>query len=429
MSRRRQASPAAGSHDAERRLRFRPSQTGPAAAAAAGSRRPWPPHWSPPRVPGRSRSWAGRRPAQQLLAAVRPPRRNRQVAAGHPARGGQQRRPGGGQPAARDRWWPGSGPARTCPSPRSPPPMTTARLARPACSTPPWPMSPTPWPPPPAAATCSRCSPAAAPSCPAPAGPAGARLATRRTLAALRRGRPVRAWAASPRRRSAQPGSPAGSQLHPPRDSRHLRPHRRDVATGRARAPRRTTHTRASPSSGSPPRPAPPWRCWRRAPDRRHSLLAAWSTDSGATGPCRRRCRCTARNSHRLVRARRRRGGDADRQPRADHHRPGARMAATACTATGTATLAPGPAGGWDALAVHSTGSPSGSSRPGPPPGPPRRPSAFPSSSGHRADASTRAAGAAQVQRRGTRRTAAALTGGSAGEAEYLEGDSCEPKC
>src|SRR5262249_57721822 len=60
---------------------------------------------------------AGRR-ARQLLAAVRPPRRERQVAAGHPARGGQQRRPGHGQP----RWPIRGGRVPAQPGPVLPPP-------------------------------------------------------------------------------------------------------------------------------------------------------------------------------------------------------------------------------------------------------------------------------------------------------------------
>ena len=69
-----------------------------------------------------------------------------------------------------------------------------------------------------------------------PGGTGWARLATRQTLAASAAGR--QCGPGSPHRRSVQPsrGSPAGSQLHPPRDRRHLRLHQRDVAPGRAHA-------------------------------------------------------------------------------------------------------------------------------------------------------------------------------------------------
>ena len=105
-------------------------------------------------------------------------------------------------------------PARTCPTPPSPPPTTTAPPGHPACSTPHWPMSPTPWPPHRAAATCSHCSPAARPGCPARRDRLDASW-----LPARPSPPPPRAaaadWAASPPRRSAHPGSLL-AQLHSP---------------------------------------------------------------------------------------------------------------------------------------------------------------------------------------------------------------------
>ena len=130
--------------------------------------------------------------------------------------------------------------------------------------------SPTPWPPLPAAPTCSRCSQAAAPSCPGPAGPAG-----RDWLPARPSPPPPRAASAgrlaSPPQRSAQPGLPCWQPAAPTPGQSASSP----TPAGRGnwpgpRSPRRT-HTRTSPSFGSPPRPAPPWRCWRPPTDRRHN--------------------------------------------------------------------------------------------------------------------------------------------------------------
>jgi hypothetical protein len=50
-----------------------------------------------------------------------------------------------------------------------------------------------------------------------------------------------------------------------------------------------------------------------------------------------------------------------------------------------TATLAPDPSGGWNALAVHGTSSPSGRPHPPPNPGPASRSSKSPFSSAHQA--------------------------------------------
>ena len=90
--------PAAGRSAPGRRLRQR----------GRPGHRPGPPRQTA--VPGhlaghRHRDMGGRRDGrfgrqpQQLLAAVRPPRRHQHLAAGDPARGGQQRRPGPHRPA------------------------------------------------------------------------------------------------------------------------------------------------------------------------------------------------------------------------------------------------------------------------------------------------------------------------------------------
>ena len=132
-----------------------------------------------------------------------------------------------------------------------------------------------------------------------PGGTGWTRLATRQSLAASPAGRQLRAG--QPHRRGVQPirGSPAGRQLHPPRDRRHLRLRQRDVAPGRTHAPGHVRTPGRSPSSGSPPPPAPPRRCWRPAPDQRHTCWPPGPPAAVPTGPCRRRCRCTAPNSHR----------------------------------------------------------------------------------------------------------------------------------
>ena len=167
-----------------------------------------------------------------------------------------------------------------------------------------------------------------------PGGTSWARLATRQTLAASAAGR--QCGPASPHRRSVQPsrGSPAGSQLHPPRDSRHLRPHQRDVATGRARAPRdvRTPgHHRPSAHHHGRHHHGAAGGRQRIGGTTADRMVHGRQRPLGfvaAAAPARRETYLG------IVRARRRRGGDADGQPRTGHHRSRRRMAATASPAT-----------------------------------------------------------------------------------------------
>ena len=342
---------AARCHDANRRLRAR-SQHGPASQQRR-TRRPWLPHWSPPRVPGRSRSWAGRQPSTTTSGSC-------SSAPPQPANGSWPPRPG--WPATAAWWWPagavGGGRVPAQPGavvlPRSPPAMTTALAGRQGCSTPPWPMSPTPWPPLPAAPTCSRCSQAAAPSCPGPAGPAG-----RDWLPARPSPPPPRAASAAgaPHRRSVQPsrGSPAGSQLHPPRDSRHLRPHQRDVATGRARAPRdvRTPgHHRPSAHHHGRHHHGAAGGRQRIGGTTADRMVHGRQRPLGfvaAAAPARRETYLG------IVRARRRLAVVLTGNHAQAITGPAGAWRPLPPLPPGTATLAPEPAGGLDALAVHST--------------------------------------------------------------------------
>ena len=179
---------------------------------------------------GRGDGRLGRR-AQQLLAAVRPPGRHRQVAAGHPARGGRQRRPGGGRAPARvaDR----RVPAQPVPDLHAAGhhPRRRQRLGTPARSTPPWPTSPTPWPPPrtaaPARPAHQRRRRAGRPrlhQLDDPGHPAGPRRHRRRPAAAGCGS--LTAAAFTPVR-----GAAAGRQLQPPGNRRHLRRHRAGPGT------------------------------------------------------------------------------------------------------------------------------------------------------------------------------------------------------
>ena len=183
-------------------------------------------------------------------------------------------------PACRPgRCWPGSGPARTWPTPRSPPPRTTAGPGHPACSMPGWLMSPAPWPLTRPADACWRCSPTAPPRCPARRDSAGPGWPAARPSPSPRRN-PVPAG--QPHRRRVQPirAAHAGRGLQPSRNRRDLLLHRRDVAAHRPHATRRLR----PPGHHRPPAhhhgTAPPRRCLARNRAAAH-LLAAWSTDGG----------------------------------------------------------------------------------------------------------------------------------------------------
>ena len=355
-------------------------------------RRPWPPRWSRPREPGRSRCMGGSAAEHnnfwQLFVR---PAAHRQVAAGHPARGGQQRRPGGGQPRR------GIGGGRV---PAQPGPVLLAarhhprqrhRLdARPARRR---------------TGQCPR-RPGRRPRRRSLA--RAARQRRRRAVRArrdrlgetgyppgpgrLRRRPPVRAGA--PHRRSIQPsrGSPAGSRAAPTPGPPASSP----TPAGRGTRPgprcRPGTHTRTPASFGSPPPAAPPRHCWRSAPDRRHSCWPPGLPIAAPIGPCHRRCRCAARGSprHRPDPAAPWRWcwpGTAHRpspDPRAHGSRcPRCHRARQHSHRNPRAAGTPSPS--------TAPGSPSGSSRPAVGLGRQPRPSAFSSSSGHRADASTRA--------------------------------------
>lgn len=85
-------------------------------------------------------------------------------------------------------------------------------------------------------------------------------------------------------------------------------------------------------------------------------LLAAWSTGSAAHWALSQAAATARRENHLgIVRARRHRGGGADREPRADHHRPGGHLAAAARTAARNRDARTGSTGAWDALAVDRT--------------------------------------------------------------------------
>ena len=187
---------------------------------------------------GRGDGRLGRQP-QQLLAAIRPPRRSQHMAAGHPARGSQQRRPDPRRHAAQGQCWPGSGPARTCPTPRSPPPKNNGKAWSPGLLDAALAETPDALAADPASGRLLALLTNGTTDISSPGGTAWTPLVTRPALAAIPGRYPVPSG--QPHRGRVQPLRAAHARrgLRPSRHRRDLRPHRPDMAAGRPRTPRR----------------------------------------------------------------------------------------------------------------------------------------------------------------------------------------------
>ena len=228
-----------------------------------------------------------------------------------------------------------------------------------------WPMSPTPWPPPRAAAACSPCSPAARPNCPAPAGPRWTTLATRRTLAASAAGGrcgpgSLTAAAFSPSgvpllaASCARPGTAgifayAGGTWHlagPALPASYAHQH---VTVLRLTTTAGTTTALLAAGTGSAAR-----------------LLAAWSTDGGAHWAL---SQPLPLHGAKLTSASSGPGGAVAVVLTGNHAQtitgPAGSWRPLPALPPGTATLAPGPAADGTPSPSTAPGSPSGSSAPG----------------------------------------------------------------
>ena len=192
----------------------------------------------------------GRQP-QQLLAAVRAPGREHRVEAGHPARGGRQRRPGRGRhgrPIADHR-----DPAQPVPHlhtaghhPGRRPGMVTGRAAR----TPPSPTPPTRWPRPPEPGSLLALLTNGTVKTAAPGYTRWTTLTSQRSLAATPAGRRCGLTDLTAAAFTALGDAAAGRPVQPPRNRRHLRRQERHLAGRRARASRPRWITSTPPCSG-----------------------------------------------------------------------------------------------------------------------------------------------------------------------------------
>ena len=163
--------------------------------------------------------------------------------------------------------------------------------------------------------------------------------------------------ASQPQRRRVQPvrAAHAGHRLRPSRNRRGLHPHRPDVAAHQPRAARRLR------APGHHRGPAHHHRQDHYGAARRGNRVS--STPAGLL-VCRWRraleiVAAAAAERHRadirVVRARPQPGDHPQPSSRGGYQQRGGSWRQLPALPPGTATLAPGPSGGWNALAVHGT--------------------------------------------------------------------------